>query len=333
MRITVIYNEPESSYYTVTGEQEAVAGVLIEVEAVKNSLLKLGHQVTCVSLAKPLQAVRETLGELDSDLIFNLFEGFPGFPDSEALLPQILEESRKRYTGCPSKALKIALDKAGTKNVLKTHGIATPDFQLLNIGNVSSFNLEYPCIVKPNSEDASHGLTIDSVVHDLKSLTEQVSRIQDSYDADEALVEEYIDGREFNATVMGNGTGKILEISEIEFSLPSGKPKIITYAGKWNPGSDYYYGTKPICPACITEEERKDITEAAVRAYEITGCRGYARVDMRMDKKGTINILEINPNPDISPDSGVALQAKTSGMEYTALIEKIVFLATEEMYR
>jgi D-alanine-D-alanine ligase len=330
MHITVIYNKPVSSYYSGTGEDKAVSGVLTETAAVEKALLDSGYQVTCIPLSLPFEEARDILGKLETDLIFNLFEGFPGYPETEADICQVLADLGVPYTGCPPQALRLALDKAETKSRLQAGEISTPDFQLLTPGTLSDFSLEFPCIIKPNSEDASHGITEDSVVSDFRELELQIKKVSTQYRTGEALVEEYIDGREFNTTVTGNKIKKILAVSEIEFSLPPGLPSIITYAGKWEVESQYYQGTKPVCPAQLTEDEKQKIIEIAEKACTITECRGYARVDMRMDRQGRIYILEVNPNPDISPDSGAALQAKTAGMTYAAFIRNLALLATED---
>ncbi|OGN90592.1 MAG: hypothetical protein A2158_00525 [Chloroflexi bacterium RBG_13_46_14] len=329
MHITVIYNEPVSSYYSGTGEEKAVSGVLTEVAAVKKALLESEYQVACIPLSLPFEEAREILGKLKTDLVFNLFEGFPGYPDTEADICQVLTDLGVSYTGCPPEALRLALNKAETKSLLEAGRVNTPHFQLLTPGTLSDFSLEFPCIVKPNSEDASHGITEDSVVHSFQEMDKQIQRLIRQYNTGEVLVEEYIDGREFNTTVTGNSIKKVLAISEIEFSLPPGLPSIITYDGKWEIESQYYKGTKPVCPARVTENEEQRIMETAEQACTFTGCRGYARVDMRMDRQGRIYVLEVNPNPDISPDSGAALQAKRVGMTYTEFIRSLVLLALE----
>ena len=330
MHITVIYNKPVSSYYSGTGEDKAVSGVLTEAAAVEKALLDSGYQVTCVPLTLPFEEARDILGKLETDLIFNLFEGFPGYPETEADICQVLTDIGVPYTGCPPQALRLALNKAGTKSLLQAGEINTPDFQLMHSGTLSDFSLEFPCIIKPNSEDASHGITEDSVVSNVKEMETQINKVSIQYRTDEILVEEYIDGREFNTTVIGNNRKQVLVISEIEFSLPSGLPSIVTYAGKWEVESQYYKGTTPVCPAQISENEEQGIIEIAEKACTITKCRGYARVDMRMDRQGRIFVLEVNPNPDISPDSGAALQANAAGMTYTEFIRRLVSLAMED---
>jgi len=300
--------------------------VLEAVEAVHRALLELDYDVTRVPLVPPLERAERKLKDLNTDLVFNLFEGFCGSPETEILLPKLLSEMGIPSTGCPAPALKLGLDKAKMNVILKVAGIRTPDFQLLNPETLNWFRLGYPCIVKPRCEDASHGLSPESVVNDFASLERQIGLVSNRYGGG-ALVEEFIDGREFNATILGDSEYRVLPVSEIVYSLPYGMPRILTFAAKWEPDSPYFEGTKVICPAEVEAEERERIAETAVTAFRILGGQGYARVDMRMDREGQVNIIEVNPNPDISPGSGAVRQSEADGMTYTQFIEKIVQLA------
>jgi len=322
-RIAVVYNEPYSSRYDTVGEEAAVLGVLESVEAVYHALLELGYDAFKVSLVLPIEAAEKRLRSLEVDLVFNLFEGFCGQPETEALMPEVLAKLGVPYTGCPATALTLALDKVESKRVMRAAGISTPDFQLLTPETLSRFNLRYPCIVKPRNEDASHGLSQDSVVSDLAALARQVTRVCQLYGGG-ALVEEFIDGRELNVTVLGDSNNIVLPVSEITYSLPEGMPRILTFAAKWVPESRYFQGTKATCPAPIPPAARQCAAETALRVLRLLGSRGYARVDMRLDKEGELNVIEVNPNPDISPGSGAVLQAEAAGMSYTQFIEKII---------
>jgi D-alanine-D-alanine ligase len=324
-RVAVVYNEPLKSRYDQRGEQAAVSGVLEAVEAVHDALLKLGYGVVKVPLSPPLPRAQERLAVLKADLVFNLFEGFAGHPETEADIAEILSALRIPFTGCPAAALKLALDKARTKALLKSAGISTPDFQLLRPETLSGFRLSYPCIVKPRREDASHGLSAQNVVYDFASLEKQVTAVSRYYGG-QALVEHFIEGREFNVTVLG---ATDLPVSEINYSLPEGTPRLLTFDAKWQPDSDYFKGTTVVCPAQIEESEREEIAKSAVTVSGLLGCRGYARVDMRLDGVGQLNVIEANPNPDISPGSGAVRQAEAAGMTYPQFISRIVELALE----
>ncbi|MBI4186634.1 MAG: ATP-grasp domain-containing protein [Chloroflexi bacterium] len=327
-RIAIAYNQPHSSRYDALGEEKAVLSVLQSVDAVHQSLVELGYEVTLAPLVPPAGEAGSKLRSLDVDLVFNLFEGFCGQADTEALVPETLAELGIPCTGCPAAVLRLALDKARVKTMLQAAGFRTPDFQLLSPATVHQFHLSYPCIVKPCSEDASHGLSPESLVNDFLALERQVKAISASYGG-EALVERFIDGREFNATALGDASGTVLPISEIVYSLPPGMPRILTFAAKWESGSLYFEGTRAVCPAEVGAEEREQVAAAALGVFRLLGCCGYARVDMRLDQEGRLNILEMNPNPDISPGNGAARQAEATGMTYTQFIEKILLLAGE----
>jgi D-alanine-D-alanine ligase len=193
---------------------------------------------------------------------------------------------------------------------------------------LDTFRLTYPCLVKPPAEDASHGLTPESLVSDFAALKEQVEEISHGYGGS-ALVEEFADGREFNASILGNSEYTVLPVSEIVYSLPPGMPQILTFDAKWQEDSLYFQATRAVCPADIAEELQAEITRIASTAFRLLGCRGYARVDLRMDKNGQINVIEINPNPDISPGLGAARQAGAAGMTYQQFVQRIVELALE----
>jgi D-alanine-D-alanine ligase len=327
-QVAIVYNEPIPGRYEAMDEGKAVLGVLEEVQAVHQALGELGYAAVRVSLSPPLEQAREKLEGLEADLVFNLFEGFDGRPETEALMAHILAELGLPYTGCPGSALALALDKARANALLEASGIATPRYQLLSPKTLSMFHLSYPCIVKPCAEDASHGLSEESVVYEPTSLGKQVARVSQLFGG-QALVEEFVDGREFNVTVLGTRELTVLPISEIAYSLPPGMPRILSFSAKWEPQSIYFERTKVICPAEMGAELREHVAETALSVFRLLGCRGYARVDLRLDNEERLKVIEANPNPDISPDSGAARQAEAAGMTYSQFIERIALLALE----
>jgi len=326
--VAIIYNEPVSFRYKAIGEEKAVLGVVKEVSAVYKALTSLGYAVVRVPLLPPADRAMEKLRGIQADVIFNLCEGIDGCPETEADVANTLAGMSVPFTGCPGSALALALDKPRTKELLHDFGIGTPGYQLLSPDTLTTFDLAYPCIAKPRGEDASHGLSEDSMVTDSVALERQVTRICQLYEG-KALVEKFVGGREFNATIMGNKELTVLPISEIEYSLPPGMPRILTYAAKWEPQSLYFRHTRTICPAEIDLEMRERLDETARSVFSLLGCFGYARVDFRLDGGRELNVIEVNPNPDISPDSGAARQAKAHDMTYNRFIEAIVLFALE----
>jgi D-alanine-D-alanine ligase len=314
------------------GEAKAELGVLDEVQAVRQSFEELGYTTILAPVRPPLASVKKQLKTLDVDLVFNLFEGFDGHPETEAAVADMLSEVGLIFTGCSSRALSLALDKGKTKALLQKAGIETPNYQILNPQTLSLFNLSYPCIVKPAAEDASHGISEESVVNDQKSLEKQVTKVSQLYGG-RALVEEYVDGREFNALVLCGSEPEVFPVSEIVYSLPPGKPKILTYSAKWEPESIYYQSSEAICPAQVEDVIRDRIVDTVRRAFMVVIDSGYGRVDMRLDKDGCPKVMEVNPNPDISPDAGITLQIQAAGITYTQFIERVATLAFERAQR
>ena len=329
-KVAIVYNEPVQSRYHASGEEKAEIGVLEAVNAVKKAMFELPYTVSLIPLVMPVERAEEALNSLMVDVVFNLFEGFPGYPETEAWLPEFLSRKGIAYTGCPTETLRLALDKAKTKDILRGAGIATSKHQILTPNTVDYFRMEFPCIIKPVAEDASHGLNEDSLVRDFEGLHRQVRHVSELFGG-QALVEEFMEGREFNATVMGNTDFTVLPISEITYNLPPDKPKILTFAAKWELNSLYYKSTPVVCPAKIDDQLKNEIARTALSAFQAVGCRGYARVDMRLDKNGKVNVIEVNPNPDISPNTGAARQAKAAGLTYSQFIDKIIALARERI--
>jgi D-alanine-D-alanine ligase len=264
-----------------------------------------------------------------AELVFNLFEGFEAWPDTEWLFAKALRSAGCPFTGASSETLALCLNKALTKRLLMAHGIPTPDFQLLHSVDVEQFTLGFPAIVKPLKEDASHGIDSQSVVHDMRSLKTQVSAICDRYGGP-ALVESFLSGREFSVSILGGPTPQVLPISELTFSQETPGPRIVTFAAKWLSEDPEYLSCTPVCPAQVPEGMQNEIQELVRRSHMAVGSPPYARVDLRTDSQGRLHVLEINPNPDISPHAGMALQAEAAGLGYRALIESITSLALKE---
>ncbi len=327
-KIALIHNQPETDKYAAAGEAKAIVGVFEAVSAVSDALTALSYPVTLVPLLPPLDLALDKLRDLDCKVVFNLFEGFEGRPETEAEVARALADLGFAFTGCPCGALSLALHKGRSKDILADAAIRTPRHQVLTPETASRFRLSYPCIVKPCQEDASHGLSEESVVRDSASLKKQVERMCTTYGGT-ALVEEFVGGREFNVTVMGNEELDVLPVSEIEYSLPDSMPRILTFEAKWEPDSVYFQHTRAVCPGNVSPELERNIREIACQSFKLLGCKGYARVDLRLDHESRLMVLEVNPNPDISPGTGAARQAMASGMTYNEFVEKIVKLALE----
>jgi len=266
------------------------------------------------------------------DVVFNLCDdGFRGETKLEPHVAAIFDILDIPYTGNNYFTLALCQNKARAKDILTHNGILTPKFQVFAAADRKvNPELKYPLIVKPIQEDGSIGIRERSVVINEEQLKEEINHIVNFY-KQEALVEEFIDGKEFTVSLIGNRRPIALPVAEIDFTgMPEHLPKIVSYRAKWIKQSMAYKHSPIICPANIDEKMAKTIEEAAKKCYKIFGCRGYARIDFRYDEKEKkLYVLEINPNPDVSEEFDIAASAKAAGMTYADLIQKIIDFAIE----
>ncbi len=296
-----------------------------EVTAVTESLREGGYHPYVLAVERFSGDLVQALSEIAPKFVFNLCEEINGNCKLEMCVAGLLEMMDIPYTGSPPLALGLALDKFRVKHLLQAGGIPTAKGYLVPLGQQPSGidDLRFPLMVKPCHEDASLGINSQSVCYDEEQLRKQIRYIHDFY-RQEALVEEFLDGREFNVSVIGEQNPEVLAVSEIDFSgMPEGEPRIVSYRAKWDEESPMYNFTVPVCPAKITKHLEHRIRDIALRSYKCVGCRDYARIDMRTDSRGNVKVLEVNPNPDISPKAGFARAARAAGYSYSDIILRI----------
>jgi D-alanine-D-alanine ligase len=254
------------------------------------------------------------------DLVFNIAEGLAG-RNREAAVPALCELCGIPYTGSDSATLALALDKALTKRILKQHGILTPEFQVMMTGREKlSPTLRYPLIVKPNAEGSSKGVAAKGVVDDETSLRAAVKELIDKY-RQPALIEEYIPGREFTVGLLGDRRPRVLPPMEVVFHDKANDRPVYDYAIKQEWEKHVHYD----CPAVLTPTEAKAVERAARETFVALDCRDVARVDLRMNAKGEVYVLEVNPLPGLTPGySDLVLITQAAGIEYRTLIAEIL---------
>jgi len=321
LKVALLYNLSERLQKGEEKDILAEDAIIEEIGAVENAVRTLGHQCFVMAIHDEILTVMHWLQEIRPDVVFNLCESVYGNTCWEMNIPALLDLFRIPYTGSPPLTLGLCQDKGKVKDILQSQGILTPRYKMFDRGVGPVKGNIFPIIVKPLHEDGSLGISKESVVFDNEALSRQIQYVIEKYHQP-ALVEEFIDGRELNAGLLeSDGKVGVLPISEIDYSeFPEGVPKICGYEAKWMADSIEYQKSKPICPAPLEWVMKKRVEHIAVKAFKLFGCRDYARVDIRIDRNGKIYVLEVNPNPDISPESGMTRAIKVQGMTYEDFI-------------
>jgi D-alanine-D-alanine ligase len=297
-----------------------------EYKNIEAALVEAGYKVISFNVKESFDRLYRFLTRRKFDVIFNLVEYFNGRAENEMNIASVFELMKLPYTGATPLALSNCQNKPFAKDLLRANNLPTAkSFTVKAMSNFPKRHLlKYPVIVKPAHEDGSGGIENASIVSDLKSLKARVEYVIDDFKMP-ALVEEYIEGRELNVAVIGNGKKKrVLPISEINFDdMPDSLYKIVSYQAKWDPQHAAYHTTIPDCPADLPEKTTALAKEIALQATEVMGTRDYARVDMRLNAKGELFILEVNPNPNLSEGTGIARSAEAARMKFHKLLQHI----------
>lgn len=322
--VVVLYNE---SLRLIKGEPEdmlAENGV-IACAAVVAEALSGYHEVVQVPIHTDIELALAPYPP-DQWVIFNLGEGIEGRLFEGARIVWALEAMGYTFTGAGGDATAYTTNKALAKQRLLKAGLPTPRGWLFRNAAEVEGEFEYPLIVKPVAEDASLGIGPGAVVSNFNALKARVDYVVDRY-RQAALVEDFIDGREFNISIWGDPP-VVLPLAEIDFSdFPDPYDRIVSFAAKWEPDSFDYNHTPGICPAPVETELGEHIAEIALQAWWAFNCKGYARVDIRMDAAENLYIVEVNCNPDLSPEAGFFRAARTAGYAYQEMVLKILNMA------
>jgi D-alanine-D-alanine ligase len=297
-------------------------------EQIFEALEKLGHEPSYYVLdGRPQSLVGLT--KCSADLIFNLTESYAGDDTKEMHVTAFLDMIDIPYTGSGPHAHTLAQDKAIAKKMFAFYGIQSPYFATAYRGTIDhAHDISFPLIVKPTSEDGSIGIDAAAVVTSVKELMERVDYIQTEFNSP-ALIEEYIEGREIYASILGSyETAHALPLVELDLSkLPKGVPRIASQDVKFEKDTEVYKLTKSAIAEDLDEETATKLTEIAIKAYRAVKLRDYGRIDMRVSSKGEVYVIEANPNPWLSSGQEFAMAARKSGLSYTQMIGEIVDLA------
>lgn len=301
---------------------------------VVRALNRLGHRVRTVGLYDDPGPVLEEIKTHRPDVVFNLAEQFKDRSANDRNVVGLLEMMDVRYTGSSPTGLTLCKNKGMTKEILSYHRIDFPDFVVFppsaNIRKPKQ--LDYPLFIKPLKDEASYGIAQDSFVRDDRAFEDRVRFIHERMNQ-QALAEEYIEGRELYVSIIGNRRLHVMPIREVIFSkMPENQPQFATFKAKWDEEYRKKWGIKNIFAQDLPEGIPEKISVICKKVYQALHIRGYGRIDLRLTPEGRIVVLEANPNPGLAPDDEVAQSALKAGYSYEELIQWILRLAFARLY-
>jgi D-alanine-D-alanine ligase len=332
-RILLMTHEQLVPPESIEGLTEKEIDVFRTEYGVYATLYNLGHKVRVLGVGDRLSDLRESIRDWKPHVVFNLLEEFSGIPAYDQHVVAFLEMVRQRYTGCNPRGLMLSRDKVLTKQVLAWHRVATPAYHLFPFGKrfIEPRKLKFPLFVKSATEDASLGIAQASIVENMAKLRERVTFIHEQVQSD-ALVEEYIDGRELYVGVFGNTRLTTLPVWEMNFgTLSEQQSGIATRKVKWDRSYQKKHGITTTPAQGLTDAEIDRLNRLAKRIYRALHLSGYARLDFRMREDGSVFLLEANANPDLTDGEDFSQSALTTGINYEALITRIVNLGISYM--
>jgi D-alanine-D-alanine ligase len=327
--VVVLYNASELLIKGEPGDLLAEQAVVTCAQAVADALRAAGYRVAQVPIHTDVALSLVSYPPTDW-VVFNLDEGLEGRLFEDARVAWALEAMGYHFTGARGEALFCSVHKAQTKVLLAANGVDTPPWWVFRhpdeVDGDLAASLPFPLIVKPLAEDASIGVGPEAVVHTSRALRERVAYVVGRY-RQMALAEAFVVGREFNIALWG-GPPEVLPLAEVDFSaFADPYERIVSFAAKWEVNSFEYHHTPILCPAPVDPDLGEHLVVTARRSWTAIGCRGYARVDMRVGDEGTPYVVEVNCNPDLSPDAGFYRAAREAGYSYEDMVERILQLA------
>lgn len=328
-RVLVIYN---CDY-----DEELMSMNNVDISAVKLAAVAVGDAIVAYGFACEVVAVHgldlpnviTVIREHKPDLVFNLCESLNGDVRNEMIMPAVLDMLSIPYTGAGALSISMCLYKQRAKEIMIANRVSTPQYRVLSkVTDLDCFDLQYPVFLKLVHEDASIGIEASNLVHDQDGLRRRTTAMLEQY-RQPILVERYIEGREVNVAVLGNGSkAQILPLYEIDFrTMPLGRPRIVSYAAKWDESHIDYQATQPVPMKSTSPDLVTKIEQTALTAYRALGLRDFGRVDVRIDAAETVWVIDVNPNCDLSADAGYARSANAAGMEYPDLIGRVCEIA------
>lgn len=326
LRVLVLMHDYLVPPDDVTGVDISTAQWRTEYDVLKAVRDELQHEVRVLGVKDEVGPIRQAHEEFKPHIAFNLLEAFHEVGTFDQHIVSYLEMLRLSYTGCNPRGMVLARDKALSKKLLHYHRIAVPDFVVVPRGRKPKApkRMAFPMIVKPLTQESSIGISQASVVEDEPKLRERVEFIHHSI-ATDAIVEQYIEGRELYCGVIGNQRLQVLPVWEMTFAnMPDSQRRIATERVKWSSKYQKRVGIETGAAKDLPEGATERIQHVSRRVYQVLQLSGYARIDLRLSPGGDVYVLEANPNPQIAAAEDFAESAKSAGLPYCALMQRIL---------
>jgi D-alanine-D-alanine ligase len=326
LRVLVLMHDYLVPPDDVSGHDLATAEWRTEYDVLRTIRDELQHDVQVLGVKDELGPIRQVNAEFKPHIAFNLLEAFHEVGTFDQNVVSYLELLRLSYTGCNPRGMLLARDKALSKKLMHYHRIPAADFFVVPRGRKARTpkRLSFPVIVKSLTQEASIGISQASVVEDAAKLQERVQFIHDSITTD-AIVEQYVEGRELYCGVIGNQRLQVLPVWEMTFAnMPESQRRIATERVKWSQKYQKRVGIETGPAAHLPPGAAERIQHISRRVYQVLQLSGYARIDLRLDAEGRVYVLEANPNPQIASAEDFAQSASAAGLSYAALLQRIL---------
>lgn len=325
VRVVVLYNQPVRT--ATHSEYDSEEWVRTAVEDISKHLTAAAFSVAQLGIGRNLHDLRPRLAAVSPDVVFNLFEGLADRPESEFVVARVLEQTGIPFTGSPSRALRLGLNKHSAKQRMLAAGLPTPWFHVADKLPPPGTKFPWPMILKPARRDASEGIDQSSVVSSPAELDLRLARLLEFY-GPPVLIEQFLPGREFTVALLELPELIALPITEVQFTLPPTiRWPILSYDAKWRPDSLEYKAMDMLKGVSLPSELAGSLVALAKNAYRVAGCRDYARIDLRLSSSGQPMILEVNANPDMCPTACLARTLETAGIDRQRLLTDLVLQA------
>jgi len=334
-RVLVMFDAPSKTTLDQDFSEEFKTEDWATERDVVRALSKLGLDYDCLGVYNDTDLISQKIKQVKPDVIFNLVERFNGNKGLDNDIASYLLLLGVPFTGCSPTGLAFSKNKALSKEILHFHRIRVPQFTILPRGKkiIRPKKLAFPIFIKPLKEEASLGISQASFVETDEQFVQRAEFIHNNMEQD-AIAEEYIEGRELYVSLIGNTRFQVFPVREIVFGqVPDDEPKFASYKAKWDKAYRKRWGIRNQFANTLPNGTGERIKTLGKKICKLLHINGYCRLDMRLTPAGELVFIEANPNPMLAKEEDFAESAIKAGMDYPHLIRKIISLGKEMHYR